>query len=204
MDSRPHRVRTIIALISVFCLLLILQSLAAFVSSPLNMLTRAAGLVGYLSLFLAITAYQYRREMSKMFGRPFLKVHHLLAKVGLAMIIVHPVTYALQKGDPSVLVPVLSSLSDFLLWAGRPALYLFVAGATAGVLRARIKSSWKTIHYLNYLALALACVHGVLLGSDLGVGWLRWLYALMAVAAVVMLFERRWSERTPRVSKAQK
>ncbi len=189
------RAKAVIIVGVVIHLVVIVYALLDFVSSPLNMVTRSAALVGYLALFLAIMSYQYRREMLKMFGRPFLKVHHILSVTGLVLIVVHPTAFALQMGSLGVFAPIFSPLSDLLMLAGRPALYLFLIAAGAGVIRNRIKPSWKFIHYLNYLAFVLAFIHGALIGTDLGPGLLRWLFAIMALVVVAALIERRWRER---------
>ena len=37
--------------------------------------------------------------------------------------------------------------------------------------------SWRLIHYLSYLAFALALGHGIFSGSDTGTGWATAIYA---------------------------
>ena len=82
---------------------------------------RAAGLFGYFFIFLAILSSEYMIRIKKIFGRPFMNIHHHLARAGVAMILVHPALIAYQFGLSSF-VPVFSPFMDFLRLAGRPAL----------------------------------------------------------------------------------
>jgi DMSO/TMAO reductase YedYZ heme-binding membrane subunit len=166
------------------------------VPNPLwRTILRAAALFGYTALFLTILATEYMREMRKLFGRPFLLVHHRLALLALCLIALHPLTYALSTGSLSVLVPIWSPLRDFLTWASRPALYLILIATAAGVVRNRLKSQWKFIHWLNYVAFFLVFVHSRLLGSDMASGILRLAWAVMAAIVLVVLAHKRLFSR---------
>ena len=122
-------------------------------------------------------------------------MHHRLVLIGLSLIAVHPLTYALQTGSLSVLVPIWSPLRDFLTWASRPALYLILIASAAAVVRTRIKSRWKFIHWLNYVAFFLIFVHARLLGSDVGGGILRFPWTVMAAIVLGVLVHKRLFRR---------
>lgn len=162
------------------------------VPNPLwNTILRAAALFGYTTLFLNILASEYVREMRKLFGRPFLLVHHRLAMLALFLIAVHPLTYALRINSLSVFVPVWSPLRSFLTWASRPGLYLILIATAAGVVRNRIKTQWRYLHWLNYVAFFLIFVHSRYLGSDVAGGVLRIAWTMMALIVLVVLVHRR-------------
>ena len=94
-----------------------------------------------------------------------------------------------------MLYPDVSSLDAFLRLGGRPAWYLLGIAALAAVLRGRIKQSWRTLHYLNYVAFLLATVHAVLIGTDFispAMKGVAIALALVAVGVFVSKRVRRW------------
>jgi sulfoxide reductase heme-binding subunit YedZ len=194
-ESSYRSIRTLIyaglILWSAFLLYTLFQAPSPF----WRVIFRAGALFGYTTLFLAILATEYVREMRKLFGKPFLQVHHRLALAGLFLIALHPLTYALSTNSLSVLVPIWSPLSSFFTWAGRPALYLILIATSAGVIRNRLKSQWRFIHWLNYVAFFLVFIHSRLLGSDLSGGALRLASAVMAAIVLGVLIHKRLFRR---------
>jgi DMSO/TMAO reductase YedYZ heme-binding membrane subunit len=166
----------------------VLMALAQIPGPALWRLVRAAALFGYITLFWAIISSEYMRQLRKLFGRPFLNLHHLLTRVAWVLILAHPLAYAMLAGSATVLVPVFSPFDRFLQLAGRPALYLFALATIAGVVRNRIKRYWKLVHKLNYLAFAMVFAHAWLIGTDvrsstvLQVVWLVMAGAVLLVA----------------------
>jgi DMSO/TMAO reductase YedYZ heme-binding membrane subunit len=154
-------------------------------------LVRAAALFGYCTLFLVIVSTEYLREMRKLFGRPFLTVHHILAVTALALIIIHPITDALASRDMTVFVPQFTSVRTFFALGGRVAWYLIFIAVFAALLRARIKSFWRFIHWLNYVAFALAFVHSWLLGTDISTSALRFIWPVMAGIVLLIWVHKR-------------
>jgi len=171
---------------------LIILSTAFGTPGPLGWrLVRSAALLGYSALFLAILSSEYLREMKKVFGKPFMTVHHILAVAGLALIVAHPVGVVLLTRDPGNLVPRLDSLRLLLTFGGRPALYLILIAAGTAIARRRLVRSWRYVHWLNYAAFALAFAHARLLGTDasrglLGLAW----PAMFAIVAIVFIHKR--------------
>jgi DMSO/TMAO reductase YedYZ heme-binding membrane subunit len=163
----------------------IVVTLAQTPGPALWTIVRAAALFGYVALFWAIVSSEYMRELRKLFGRPFLKLHHSLTVAAWVLILTHPLAYVILAGSPTVLVPIFSPLSSFLQWAGRTALYLFALATIAGLLRKSLKRYWKYVHKLNYVAFLLVFVHAWLIGTDLSSMLLRILWVVMA--AVVLL-----------------
>ena len=170
-------------------------------------LSRAAGLFGYGTLFVTILSHEYMREMRKLFGKPFVTVHHILAVTGLVLIILHPVLMAILMRDPGQFVPRFDSLRTFLVLGGRPALYLILIAVLAaavrpggrrpnGVVRRRLKDTWKLIHWLNYVAFVLVSAHSWLLGRNVSTSMLRFVWPLMLLT-VIVVFLRKRLVRTP-------
>jgi DMSO/TMAO reductase YedYZ heme-binding membrane subunit len=161
----------------------------------IRMIVRAAGLFGYLFLSLAIVSSEYMLQMRKVFGRPFMNVHHHLARVGVVLILVHPTLIAYQFGL-SAFLPVFYPFMDFLGLAGRPALYLIIIAVLAGVYRKRIPKKWKSIHALNYLGFVLVFFHAWIIGTDLQYSLMQALWIAL-VLIVLAVFVRKHIVPTP-------
>ena len=131
-----------------------------------NGIVRAAAVSGYLSVFLATVSSAYLRELVTFFGRPFIKIHHVVSIAALVLITIHPLAVVWTRSSIDVLLPQFDSLRAFLTWGGPPALYLMVVGTIGVALRKRLNRSWRSIHRLNYVAFLLATVHALLLGTD--------------------------------------
>lgn len=187
---RAARIRllfyTAICLYTILVFYSVLRSPAPLVYS----LARAAGLLGYGALFMAILSHEYMRDMRRLFGKPFMTVHHVLAVAGLALSILHPVLLFVLTRDLTQFVPRFDSLRTLLLLGGRPALYLILIAFLAAVLRGRLKSTWRVIHWLNYLAFVLVFTHSWLLGRHASQGIFRLLWPAMLVS-VVLVFARK-------------
>ncbi len=150
---------------------------------------RAAGLFGYFFIFLAILSSEYMIRIKKIFGRPFMNIHHHLARAGVAMILVHPALIAYQSGLSSF-VPVFSPFMDFLRLAGRPALYIILIAVLAGLYRKRIPKKWKDIHALNYLGFVLVFFHAWLIGTDLQYGLMQAVWLAMALIVISVFIHK--------------
>ncbi|MBC7261932.1 MAG: ferric reductase-like transmembrane domain-containing protein [Chloroflexi bacterium] len=164
----------------------------------LSMAVRATALFGYTAVFLTILSTEYPREMRKLFGKPFLTVHHILAVTGLILMILHAVLFALLTQDVRVFLPRFDSLRLFLALGGRPALYLFALAALAAVVRGRIRNVWRVIHWLNYLAFALAFVHSWLIGTDVSNPLLRSVWVVLTGIVLLVFIWKRLLRRRAR------
>ena len=127
-------------------------------------LVRIAALLGYFCVFTTIASSAYLIQIVKFFGRPFIKVHHVVAIAGLVLITVHPVMLAISgdrlfsfRLDPYGLKKLVGQIA----WP------VIVIAALAALMRKRIGTNWRLVHYLNYIAFWLATVHANLIGSDL-------------------------------------
>lgn len=165
------------------------------IGRPLSWAIRAAALLGYLALFSASLASAYMREMFKVFGRPFIGVHHILSVSALILVTLHPLMVALRSSDLLVFLPDFSSLYRFLSLGGRPAWYLIGAAALAALLRTRLKQSWRTIHYLNYIAFLLTTVHAISIGTDFTSLVMKAVAVIMALILVAVFVRKRIQRR---------
>ena len=162
---------------------------------PLDWAIRGAALLGYLAIFLSVVSSAYMRELFQLLGRPFIRVHHILSASGLILVTLHPLAAAVRSSRLSVFLPDFSSLDAFLTLGGRPAWYLIGLAAVAALLRTRFKKSWRTVHYLNYVAFLLATVHAVMIGTDFVSLVMRLIAVAMALFAVGIFVWKRIQRR---------
>jgi DMSO/TMAO reductase YedYZ heme-binding membrane subunit len=168
------------------------------VGGRLDWAIRAAAMLGYLAIFLAVISSAYMRQLFKLFGRPFIRMHHILSVSGLILVTLHPLGIAVRGSQLSVFVPNVSSLDAFLRLGGRPAWYLIGIAALAAVLRTRIKKSWRAVHYLNYVAFLLATAHAVMIGTDFISSPVMKAVAIAMALAVVAVFATKRIRRRRR------
>jgi predicted ferric reductase len=144
--------------------------LLLFLSTPIisvaNFFIRFGALFGFTSMFIATLMTPFAVELYKIFGKPFVKIHHIYSISGLLLVTLHPLIFAVSVDNIAVFVPDFSSWTSFWVLAGRlalPFIYIAVLGA---LLRKKAFKGWRIIHALNYVAMFLAYVHGVLIGTD--------------------------------------
>jgi DMSO/TMAO reductase YedYZ heme-binding membrane subunit len=171
-------------------LVAILIALEPF-GGPLGWGIRAAAFLGYCAIFLAVISSAYMRQLFLLLGRPFIRVHHILSVTGLALATLHPLGVAVRSADLGVFLPKFSSLYLFLSLGGRMAWYLIGAAALAALLRKRIKASWRTVHYLNYVAFLLATAHAIMIGTDFVSPVMKTVAVVMALAVVGIFVQKR-------------
>jgi DMSO/TMAO reductase YedYZ heme-binding membrane subunit len=189
-DKQARRIRWVVfAFVGLVAAIIVLTLMNT--PSPLAYnLSRAAALLGYVTMFLAILSYEYMKHMRRILGQPYLAIHHWLARIGLTLIVVHPLLMAWITRDPGQFVPRFDSLRLFFALGGRPALYLFLIAVTAGFLRNRIKDSWKFIHRLTYVAFFLAFSHSWLLGRNVSHGLLSVIWPFLALIVLFVFVHR--------------
>jgi DMSO/TMAO reductase YedYZ heme-binding membrane subunit len=197
MDAQRARHIRLLFYVAVALYSLIVVYVLARTPAPLAYnLARAAALFGYGTLFVTILSHEYMREMRKLFGKPFMTVHHILAVTGLVLVILHPVLMAIMMGDPRQFVPRFDSLRTFLTLGGRAALYLILIAALAAVVRRRLKDTWKVVHWLNYAAFVLIFAHSWLLGGNVSTSILKFVSPLMLLTVVVVFLRKRLARKT--------
>ena len=104
---------------------------------------RLFALWGYTFLAIATVLTVFLKEIGKIFGRPFIKIHHVFAFTGLGLITLHPISYSIETMSTSVFKPVFDSWFGFWANAGRPAIIILYVALIAILLRKKIKL-WST------------------------------------------------------------
>lgn len=198
MAREPKNTWVLVAAI-VFALLLSLGVVALdVIGTPVSGVLRVAALIGYQGVFLASLSSLYLIELTKYFGRRFVKVHHVVSVTALITLFLHGGLVAWQFGGVGVFLPTFRSLQSFLQFGGAPALWLISVASLAALFRASLRKQWRQIHWLNYVAFLLGTIHAQLLGANFQHLVVRIFSGAMA-AALVAIFVikrvRRWRRR---------
>lgn len=136
------------------------------ISDPFYFFIRLGALFGFTAIFIATTMSPFMVQLYKIFGKPFIKQHHIYSIFGLIMITLHPVTFAISEMNIFVFIPVFIPWIRFLELGGRLALILIYIAVLAAIIRKKIQKYWRVFHILNYFALLLIYIHGLLIGTD--------------------------------------
>lgn len=163
--------------------------------SPLNWFIRGTALLGYLAVFLSIISSAYMKQIYRIFGRSFIKVHHILSVAGLILVTLHPLGEALRSTSFRVFLPRFDSWRVFLQLGGRPAWYLIVAASLAAVLRKTIGKNWRVVHFLNYVAFSLGTAHAIMIGTELQHAVSRAVAVILAAVVVATFIQKRLQRR---------
>jgi methionine sulfoxide reductase heme-binding subunit len=120
--------------------------------------------------------------------------HRSAAVLGVALIVLHVTAIVLDPranvGLLSALVPFTSGYRPEWVGLGTIAMYLMLTVAALGAARGRLASSvravrvWRGLHALSYGAWAVAVLHGLESGTDVGLAWTNLVF-LGCVLAVV-------------------
>lgn len=83
----------ILSLIIVIYLITLLIRVFSSINSTFDFFIRLFALWGYLSLSIAAIMTPFLKEIYKILGRPFIKIHHVFAFLGLILITFHPIFF---------------------------------------------------------------------------------------------------------------
>jgi predicted ferric reductase len=153
----------------------------------LRLFIRLSALYGFLMMAIAAIMTPFLSTIYRIFGRPFLTIHHIFAAFGVVLATLHPVAFAIQIMNPAVFLPKTQSWIDFWANAGRPALILLYIALAGALLRTKWKQ-WRYSHALMYVVLLFVIVHGNLVGTDFASIEIRILYNGIFAAVVVAFF----------------
>ena len=181
----------ILPTLALYILVFILFLLTPF-SDAFNFIIRFGALFGFTSMFIATMMTPFVVQLYKIFGKPSIKIHHIYSITGLILISLHPVAFAISVVDITVFVPDFSSWYDFWSLGGRLALILIYIAVLAALLRKKIKKNWRIIHILNYVALFLAYIHGVLIGTDFQNLGILIIFTIMIILSFSVLIYKRY------------
>jgi predicted ferric reductase len=161
---------------------------------------RGAGLAALIVLSLstslgALTSVKVRSAAARVVTQ---YTHRAAAVVGLGLIVVHLGTLLADPkagiGAYGALVPFASSYRPNAVALGSIAAYVSILVAALGLARGRLAASaraarmWRYLHTPAYGAWVLAMLHGINVGSDRDVPWVRtvWVLCLLAVLGSVV------------------
>jgi hypothetical protein len=180
-------------LIGIWTLILILIPIILVLNTPELFFLRLFALYGYFMLATAATMSPFLKEIHQIFGKPFLKVHHVFAFGGLSFITLHPILYTIIQMNPTVFIPDFTSWGSFWTFAGSPALILIYLAFFGVLLKLHMKNLWRPIHGLTYLALFFGIIHANLLGTDMnGIIGLRIFYIILfGIVITAFVLKRR-------------
>ena len=156
------------SLIILFGLVISLFAYTVEYRNPWNLSVRLFALNGFIALSIAAIMSAFLKEITLFFKKPFTRVHHYFAAVGLVLITLHPVMLAVQFLNLSVFLPNLNSLYLFMFYGGRQALIIIYIAFVAVLLRRKMMAYWRPFHALMYVALFFGIVHANLSGTDFG------------------------------------
>lgn len=186
--SKLHPVLLLMPLVVILILIVVLFALNP--PGP-DWPIRSTALLGYGAIVASVLSTAFVRPLTKAFGRPFVKIHHIYSIGGLAWITMHPLSVVVSWRMPEALLPNIDSFIEFVRWGGAPTLYLLIIAAGAAILRKRIGRGWRALHALNYLALGLGTLHALGLGGDFQSVLMRAVAVLVIVALVATAVWRR-------------
>ncbi len=152
----------------------------------------ALALYGYLFVALTTLTTPFLKEIVLAIGKPFLKIHHTFAALGIVFITLHPVFYAIESFSVSVFIPNFDNWTVFWTFAGKPAFYVFYVALLAAVLRKNALRHWKPFHTLMYIVLFLGIIHANLLGSNFQNVGIAAIYDILFVASMAGLALKRY------------
>ncbi len=161
------------------------------------LLTRATGITAFVALALdvAIGLLVSTRTSHALFAKGVaVELHRWLSPLTLALVLGHVVLLLadgyIRFDAIDMLVPFASSYRPVAVGIGVIAAYGALVVHASFAMRKRLGTrTWRRLHYLSFVALVGAALHGVLAGSDTGMTWIQVLYAapLVAVTALVAL-----------------
>ena len=171
------------------------------IATPIDGIIRIGALLGYLMVFLAALSSNNMRELTRYFGRAFVKVHHVASVTALIALATHATSVAWRSGTLAAFLPEFSSVRLFFALGGRPAFWLIAITSLTALFRTGIGKSWKTIHWLNYVAFLLGTVHAWLIGPNFQHLGVRIVSGVMAAALIGVFVLKRLAESRRRRKK---
>ena len=187
----PKHSETLIAIVVVTLVLVVGTVALDHLNTPLTGVIRVGALLGYIAVFLTSLASNYMRELTRYFGRTFIKLHHGASIVALASLMTHASAAALRSGTLRTFLPRFSSIQAFLSLGGRMAIWLFALTALTALFRRKLRKAWRPIHWLNYVAFLLGTVHGQMIGQSFQHLAVRIVSAAMALALIAVFVNKR-------------
>jgi DMSO/TMAO reductase YedYZ heme-binding membrane subunit len=151
---------------------------------------RVTGLIGFASLFISVIMSNFFEEYREK-NKKNLFSHHLFSIIGIVLITLHPVIFAINKADMSVFLPKFDSWNVFWELAGRPSLILLYVGFVSGFLFKIYKRSWRALHMIVYISLFFGLIHGILIGTDFQNPYIAFIFVILFLIMIYILIDKR-------------
>jgi hypothetical protein len=181
----------ILPTIGLYILILIFFLLTPF-SSVSDFFVRFGAIFGFTSMFVATMMTPFAVQLYKIFGKPFVKIHHIFSITGLLLVTLHPLIFAVSVDNIAVFIPDFTSWFGFWSLGGRLALILIYLAILGALLKKKFIKGWRVIHALNYAALLLAYIHGVLIGTDFQNIGILIIFTIMIILSFTTLIYKRY------------
>jgi len=161
-------------------------------------LSRAAGLVGYVLLWAA-TAWGLvvsTKVAKGLIAAPFsTSLHEFLSLGALAFAGIHALALLgdryIDFGLVDIVYPFAAGYRPGWVGLGQLGFYLSLALTLSFYLRKRIgPKTWRTLHYLTFLAYVLVVVHSLASGTDASVLAVRAMYLGTGATIVFLIYYR--------------
>ena len=96
MQNKGKAILIILSTMSLYILIIVMFLLTPS-TDAFNFIIRFGALIGFTSMFLATLMTPFMVQLYKIFGKPFIKIHHLYSISGLILITLHPIAFAISK-----------------------------------------------------------------------------------------------------------
>lgn len=175
-------------------------------------MARAGGIVGYLLLWLSVVwgLVLSTKIADGLVPAPiayglheFLSLGTILFAVGHALVLL---------GDRYIGFNIFHLMLPFIapykpLWTGLGTIGLYLSALLTGsfYLRKQIgQKLWRSLHYLTFGAYLLVLAHGLMAGSDSGLGGIRLMYILTGFSILFLTYYRLFTLKVKPAKPAQK
>jgi sulfoxide reductase heme-binding subunit YedZ len=174
------------------------------------LLTRAAGLVAFLLLWLSILFGLFQSTgllRGRLHSAITLELHNTLAIWSLYATTFHMVILLWDRyihfDLMGILVPFASTYRPVLTGLGSMAAYVGLAATVTTYFRRHLNPLlWRSIHLASLVAFLLALLHGALLGTDTRIRWISVCYVVSGLSLLPLLAYRIYLARQRRPAKA--
>jgi sulfoxide reductase heme-binding subunit YedZ len=174
---------------------------ALFATSSVQALwyvTRAAGLIAYLLLWLstawgiAVSSKIFDPVLQGAFTYDF---HQFLSLLSIGFVVVHVVVLLADRYLPfsvaAILVPFVAPYRPVWVGIGVIGLYLTLLVSITFYIRQRIgMKTFRTIHLLSFVAYVFAAMHGLMAGTDSSLVTTQLMYASTTLVIVFLTVYR--------------
>jgi hypothetical protein len=189
MAKRKPKNSWVLVLAAIILILLVIGTVTLdTIALPVNGVVRTAAVVGYLCIFLAVVSSNFMRELTKYFGRPFIRVHHMASLTALAALVVHAVTVAWTWKMPAVFIPTMEMPQALAFW-------LLAVAALSAFFRKTIGRRWKYVHWVNYLVFLMGTLHAQTMGTNFQHMGIRIITIVMVLVVVFLFVWKRTAKR---------